>query len=135
MQKFKIGDKVRIVNYGHSTYFSKSNYYELSKGINQTTIPVETYLMWGKKMTDEEINKIEGSYKPENIITETDDLWCCDMSPELVGKEGIIEGSYYDLCGKETDLPEIKLRKQREYSIIGIPEKCAWFYEDQIELI
>jgi hypothetical protein len=45
-----------------------------------------------------------------------------DMSPELVGKEGIIS-------------EVTKTQGVYQYSISGIPGKSAWYFEEQLELI
>lgn len=69
MKKFNVGDKVRIINYGHMAVWQGKDF---------------------------------------------------DMTPEIIGKEGIIciaNGGY------------------QGYAINGIPEKHAWYNEDQLELI
>jgi uncharacterized membrane protein YkvA (DUF1232 family) len=43
-----------------------------------------------------------------------------DMIPEIIGKMGIIQDATGDVQG---------------YSIVGIPEKHAWYNADQLELV
>lgn len=70
--KFGIGDKVKIVKYGHAARFSDKS------------------------------------------------GW--DMIPQIVGKEGLVS--------------EVLLSQgEYSYSVKGIPEKHAWYYEDQLEMI
>jgi hypothetical protein len=72
--KLKVGDKVRVINYG-------SLLWENDKYGNLTTF---------------------------------------DMSPELIGKEGVVS--------KVT-----KTQGVTEYAVDGIPEKHAWYDRDQLE--
>lgn len=53
---------------------------------------------------------------------ETDKIRCIDLNPELVGKEGIIS---------EASISQ----GEWSYAVDGIPEKCAWYDEDQLEMI
>ena len=82
--KFKAGDKVKVINYGHL-------YYSSTEGIK-------------------------------------------DASPYIVGQKGIVRGSYFDLfptfCVNDTTD-----RNKHIYDVDGIPRKCAWYNEDQLELI
>lgn len=90
-QKFKPGDRVRIVGYGH---------------------PIWQFVE-GKTTT-------------------------MDMSPDLVGKEGVIKGSYADFIESGDHRFRGGSRNeenQSQYHVEGIPEKCAWYDEQQLELI
>jgi len=104
MQKFKAGDKVRIIGYGHPLFYCKEGY---------------------KKAYEED--------KPDNILKEDESFWWVDMKPELVGKEGIVKGSYEDLYG--TRHIEAREKPKPVYSIYGIEGKSSWYNEEQLELI
>lgn len=90
MQKFKAGDKVRIINYGH--------------------------LVWqvggGKEIS-----------------------WV-DISPELVGKQATVDGSYADFIelGKPNFLGHRNEQNEKQYALLGV-SKHAWYNEEQLELI
>jgi hypothetical protein len=99
MQKFKAGDRVRIVGYGHPIFFMK-------KGFKED---------WKKD-------------QPDNIIQENETMWWVDMSPEEVGQEATVEGSYTDLYGGKDKKPTYSLIRNNG-------SKCAWFDEQQLELI
>ncbi len=73
--KYKTGDKVRIVNYGHRIFSNMNGKFEI-----------------------------------------------IDISAELVGMEGIIKE------GKVT-------QDRPSYVLDGIPNKCAWYDEEQLEMI
>lgn len=81
---FVIGDKVKVVNYGHLIWAHKDSVMNLS-------FPVV---------------KVGGN------IT-----WM-DMNISIVGKEGIVS----KVSGSG-------------YALEGIPEKHAWYYEDQLEMV
>ncbi len=118
MNKFEIGDKVKIVNYGSLIYFSKASYKEYSKCMNKLFQKLEWQLLTREEYPED--NNIEGSDKPNNIISETDTYWTCDSNPELVGQEGTVvkvnltQGHY-------------------KYSLEG-PAKQSWYNEGQLEL-
>ncbi len=86
--KFVIGDKVRVVNYGHP--------------------------IWMNKNLDMEINL--------PIISEDDKVVWYDMNNGVVGKVGIIEKVK-------------KIQGILGYSLNGIPEKTAWYTENQLEMV
>jgi len=88
--KYGIGDKVKIVNYGHPIWESK-------------ICPKQERLDFP-------------------VIYEDGAFRYLDMSPKLIGKIGIIE---------KVDVVQGK----PQYAINGIPEKHAWYSEDQLELI
>jgi len=87
--KFHLGDKVKVIKYGHPYWHHKSNMKTLS-------FP---------------------------IIEETENLIIYDISSDIVGQVGTVRdiNSRYD--GKNT------------YALDGIPDKTAWYYEEQLELI
>ncbi len=82
---YKIGDKVRIINYGHPIWESKSFYKESTS---------------------------------KHIIYEDEELRWIDISPNIVGKEGIVE---------KVDV----VQGTPQYSIKGIG---AWYFEEQMEM-
>lgn len=102
MSKFKIEDKVRIVKYGHLYWINKN--------------PII-----GTKPT-----------KPYNTIHEDCTTYWVDMQPELIGKEDIIMGSYYDLYGHANQPKDIIEREKKQYSLVN---SGSWFNENQLELV
>lgn len=87
--KFAIGDKVRIVEYGH--------------------------LIWENKNFDQPKLSFP-------VYVEDDAMRWLDMSPHLVGQEGIIQ--------------KVTITQgQPQYAIDGIPQKHAWYDEQQLEMI
>ncbi len=86
---FGIGDKVRIVKYGHPIWESKNT------------------------------NEPKLSYP---VIAEDENLRYLDMSPGLVGQEGLVD--------KVTITQGIP-----QYAIDGIKDKHAWYNEEQMEMI
>jgi hypothetical protein len=76
--KFKVGDKVKVVKYGHIIHHYKS----------------ET-----------------GNWAAE------------DISPDIVGKEGVVREVSNSQPGWVT------------YALDGIPEKTAWYNQNQLELV
>lgn len=98
-QKFKKGDKVRIVQFGHLYWMSKQVWHELQ------AMDVE----FGAKPLS----------KPSNLYKEVEDMYILDMNPDIVGKEGIIVGSYADQYA-----PNSKNKNDyRNYSVSDIPTK------------
>ena len=85
--KFEIGDKVKVVNYGHR--------------------------MWSYKGTETKVNW--------PIISEDENIIWNDMQSEIVGKYGVVD--------KVTETQGIT-----KYSLDGIPQKSAWYNEEQLEL-
>lgn len=45
-----------------------------------------------------------------------------DLCPEIIGRKGVIQKI-------------ITTQGITQYSLVGIPEKTAWYHEDQLELI
>lgn len=68
----------------------------------------------------------DDEYKPDNILFENEYIYRIDMMPQIVGKEGIIKGSYFDLYGNG---------RKDEYCIEGIPGKTSWYNQAQLEPI
>lgn len=131
MQKFKKGDKVRIINYGHLSWFSskntKKNFDLLSEYLNKK---LEHKLLWGK---DVPFNEPEPKYLEDDS---TDNPIIEDALPKLVGQIGVIRGSYFDLYGDNSlEDDDEKLRQQKQYTVDGINGKSAWYNEEQLELV
>lgn len=89
--KYSIGNKVKIINYGH--------------------------LIWQSK----DSQQLDLNLKFP-IIYEDDEDKYLDMTSSIVGKEGVITK-----ISMTQGMPQ--------YSIEGIPEKVAWYDEQQLELI
>lgn len=130
-QKFKKGDRVRIINYGHSTWYAKGEQWEAMAKADADFKNIEFEFWTG------EIPKIPHlpKEKPDNILFEDENIWTVDIKPNLVGKEGIVEGSYADLSEIKGWGSTRDERNQKQYSIKGIKEKSAWYDEQQLELI
>ena len=65
--KYKIGDKIKIVNYGHWIYTTKKERQEMLKV------------------------KLVSTAIPKNILRETEDGYFVDMRPDRVGVEDVID--------------------------------------------
>jgi len=100
ISKFKKGDKVRIINYGHLYWENKSIRNEYFK-----QLIVDTLI-------------------PKNIVKETDDIYWCDLRPELVGKEAIIETISFT-----NTIPNYGLYFTERHSY------SSWYSENQLELV
>lgn len=132
MSKFKKGDRVKVVKYGHLTWYSDmgaiNSFYNLGKKMHKDFNHV---LLWGQA-SDSPI--------PENDYSHVIFAKCenggfyVDSNPDLVGKEGVIEGSHYDLYGKGKEYDSMD-RDSKQYSISEIAGKSAWYDENQLELI
>lgn len=109
---FKVGDKVRVIKYGHPIYTNKDTYYKMQEYFHTQPSFIEILMGWEHKPTS------YSKTPPKYIIWEDENTFTLDMSPEIVGKEGVIDGI---LGGK--------------YSVYGIKEKHAWYNEEQLELI
>lgn len=96
--KIEPGTKVKIVNYGHPYWTNKTQW---------------------KNM--QEAGLVDGD-SPENILEETDDMWCSDMMPELVGQEGVVNTIIASQGRLQISLDEIK-------------GKSSWYNLEQIEVI
>jgi hypothetical protein len=109
---FKVGDKVRVINYGHPIFYKKEGYYAFQEHCHNQPTFIELLMNW------EHVPTPYVRTPPKNVIWEDDECFTKDMSPELVGQEGVIDECYHG-----------------EYSIHGIKGKHAWYNEDQLELI
>ncbi len=117
--KFILGDKVRIVKYGHPIWYSKEQYPFID------LMNKQFFANFTNKLFKENIIKepeVDYTAKPNNIIGESGTHYTVDTTPEIVGKEGIIVKSE-----RTQGIPS--------YAVDGIPEKYAWYDENQLELI
>jgi hypothetical protein len=64
--KYKEGDKLKVINYGHPIWSSKKE--------------------WQKAHESGLANE-----KPSNIIYETEDYYVWDMTPSVIGQSGIVK--------------------------------------------
>ena len=85
--KYKVGDRVKIINYGST--------------------------IWEPKNVEEKLSF--------PVIEETEHFRILDMSPDLVGKEGVV------------DIVTIT-QGEPKYAIDGL-RKHAWYDEEQMELV
>lgn len=100
--KFKPGDRVKIVIYGHLIWINKR---ETVKGV-----PV----------------------KPEGVISENETTWFIDIRPELVGKEDTVRGSYNYLYGNKGQESEMIDRQKCQYCLIDSGAWFAEFQLEKI---
>lgn len=119
--KFKLGDKVRIIKYGSLIFQSKTGYQSFSDSLARFKYKEDQWLLFSKKPTEEELKKIKGRSKPDNIYCETEDSWWIDISPSYVGKVGIVKK-----ISNTQNIPK--------YSLKDIDAKTAWYDEEQLEL-
>lgn len=106
-QKFKAGDKCRIIGYGAPLWQHKAEY----------------QLLYEQKLHDKA--------KPDNILFEDETYYILDMCPDYVGKEVTIKGSYFDLYGNPQASSDVIDRQKKQYST----SLFAWADEAQLELI
>lgn len=66
-------------------------------------------------------HKNSGLNLPYPIIEENETTWWKDMLPQIVGRTGII---------REATITQ----GISKYAIDGIPEKCSWYHDSQLEL-
>ena len=90
--KYKIGDNVKIVNYGHWVAFSKTDYPNwdlLSRQLQQE----EFAAIWGLKIEDIEKEELvlNPNAKPENIIAEDEFFYWVDINPGKIGTKDIVK--------------------------------------------
>lgn len=65
--KFKIGDKVKIINYGHILWESKESY--------------KKHFEAGRYKTE----------RPKNLISEDEDFFFIDIRPDILGQKGVVD--------------------------------------------
>ena len=117
--KYKIGDNVKIVNYGHWVAFSKTDYPNwdlLSRQLQQE----EFAAIWGLKIEDIEKEELvlNPNAKPENIIAEDEFFYWVDINPGKIGTKDIVK--------------DVKINQGIvNYSLVH----SAWYDEKQLELI
>lgn len=134
LQNFKTGDKVRIINYGQKAFASKQGYQEDSKISKQYQLQDEARRWFDKEPDIEVLNNIQGKEKPDNIISESDLFWFYDTSPELVGKEAIVLGSYSDLI-KSSGFSKASFKQEYKLKLIDTGNEISWFNEKQLQII
>jgi len=76
--ELKVGDTVKIVNYGHWIYMPRSQWEMQQKEFNFT------------------------QEKPDNVIKEEEDGWYYDINPDMVGRIGVVSSISSD--GKDYSL-------------------------------
>lgn len=126
MSKFKQGDKVKIIKYGHLRWYSDMGALRLERGLNKQMMDI---LIWGTEPPVEALKVDEKEDLSSFVYSKDgDNSFYRDVNPEIVGKIGTVEGSYKDLYGGEESRNDII------YSIKDIPTKTAWYDEEQLEL-
>ena len=118
--KFRIGDKVKIINYGSLIWCDKDTY---RKGFAINQAYEKAYLkslLTGSFEVEEYV--LDETIKPKNLISEDEKYFYYDISPEVVGQIGIISK-----CNKTQGIDQ--------YSLEGIKGKCSWYNNNQLELI
>lgn len=123
-RKLKLGDKVKVVEYGHLMFRYKKGYQDESDMFAKWQIEANNEMakmLFGGDFEKEDSSIAKGKSEPDNIYKDCGDMWCIDMSPELVGQEGII-------C-------EVSNTQGRlQYAVDGIKGKHAWYNRGQLEL-
>jgi len=120
MTKFKVGDRVRIINYGHEMYYGKQGYQAMHEWLTDEPMPSLVEVLLGIEPKKPEPLAAHPVYKPKHIISETDTMYIADMSPELVGQVGIVTEAH-------------TTQGIDNYSLKG-PAKTAWYHNPQLEL-
>lgn len=119
----KIGDKVRVVNFGHLIWQTKEGYQEQSRDLKIFAAEMkqlEYKLFFNQDPPPLDLSNIQGDLEPENIYKEDEKVYWVDIDPQLIGQEGIIDGIS-------------KSQGRQVYSIKGLP-KHAWYELEQLEL-
>jgi hypothetical protein len=83
-------------------------------------------LKWGHKIWSAKSNRKE---RPEHVLSEDETVYFIDISPELMGKEVVIKGSYGDLYGEAGS--------GGGYSVAFLDgsNEVAWIEENQMDFI
>jgi len=121
--KFKVGDKVKIIKYGNIIFWNKQGYQETVATLKKLNKDFMSLMMFGEKI-DSELPEIDLEAKPDNILSENEYMWICDSHKDLVGQEGIVE-----------KVSKTEGIKQYQYSLTGVTGKTAWYNEEQLEII
>lgn len=119
--KYGIGDKVKVVKYGSAWHIPKENYPQYAQHSKKRNIDMWIKIVFGEK-ADTPLPELIIDDKPDHIVSENDSYWTVDMSPDIVGQEGLI-------CKAEV------VQNSPHYAIEGIKGKHAWYHEDQLELV
>lgn len=121
--KYKIGDNVKIVNYGHLFAYNKISYPEwnlMYRLMQQSDDADFGVLAWGGKREDfiKEELIIDLEAKPENIIAEDELFYWVDINPSKIGTKDIVK--------------DVKINQGLiSYSLVH----SAWYDEKQLELV
>lgn len=116
--EIKVGDKVKIVNYGQWMMVSKKNYQEQSDFFARFEAKAWHPLMFGVDATDEYLSTIKGEDKPKNIISEDENKWIIDRCPELVGREDVVVG----------------ISNSQGRVMYSLDKNGAWYSDNNLEL-
>jgi hypothetical protein len=121
----KIGDKVRIVEYGHLYFQHKKNYQEESDYFAKAQIEFNNRMaemLFGESVVKEDSSNAKGKIKPDNIYIDCGDTWWVDSNPSIVGQEGIVS-------------QVTNTQGRLKYAISGIKGKYAWYDLEQVKLV
>ena len=125
MDDTKVGDKVKVVKYGHLMWQNKENYQEISDEYAKIGAKLNneiSKLLFGEDTILVDIESVKGKSEPDNIYLDGGDVWWVDLRPELVGQEGVV-------C------KVINTQGRLQYAIDGIKGKHAWYNREQLEKI
>lgn len=123
-RKLKVGDKVKVVEYGHLMFRYKKGYQEESDYFAKAQAEFNNSMskvLFGEHAIFEDVESVKGKPEPDNIYKDCGDMWWIDMSPGLVGQEGVI-------CKVTNTQGRLK------YAVDGISGKYAWYDDKQLEL-
>lgn len=123
IQKFKAGDKVRVIKYGSKMWYSKAGYAQQSAAYKAFGHYLEAKVFYNSDLDSKDYPVVvDENVKPSHILSEDENVYICDWQPQLVGMEGVVEK-----CVITQGIPG--------YSLSGINGKSAWYDEEQLELI
>tara|TARA_R110000822_G_scaffold67329_1_gene164009 strand:+ start:2191 stop:2778 length:588 start_codon:yes stop_codon:yes gene_type:complete len=124
-RKLKVGDKVRVVEYGHLMFRYKKCYQEESDMFAKLQIDANNKMaemLFGSDYLKEDSSNAKGNPEPDNIYKDCGDMWWIDINHSIVGQEGVV-------C-------EVTNTQGRlQYAVDGIKGKHAWYDEKQLELV
>lgn len=125
-RKLKVGDKVKVVEYGHLMFRYKKGYQAESDMFARMQIESDNRMaemLFGEGgFVPKDSSNAKGKPEPDNIYKDCGDMWWIDMSPELVGQEGVVS--------------QVTISQGRlQYAVDGISGKHAWYDDKQLELV
>lgn len=125
MDDIKVGDRVRVIKYGHLMYKQKNNYQEESDYFAKEQARINNEMceiLFGEDTVLVDIESVKGKSEPDNIYLDGGDMWWIDLHPELVGQEGVI-------------VNVTNTQGRLKYALDGVKGKHAWYDRSQLDKI